>query len=66
VRRVALPSGVGGALFLDAMPGRGEPLAQSWRALEAAQRAVEAAGSSPMTPEQDDLVAWYASRSTRA
>jgi len=48
------------------MPGRGEPLAQSWRALEAAQRAVEAAGSSPMTPEQDDLVAWYASRSTRA
>jgi hypothetical protein len=35
-------------------------------ALETAQRAIEAAGSSPMTPEQDDLVAWYASRSTQA
>ena len=163
MRRVALPSEVEGSLWLDAMPGRGEPLARAWRAvaderidvivalagldetrrvspeyasaiaagavpcvrlelpapdygvpddrwgfcdlvsdvaarlrggqrvlvhcnmgigrtgtlavcllvalgaaLEDAQRAVEAAGSSPMTPEQDDLVAWYASRSTHA
>jgi protein-tyrosine phosphatase len=162
VRQVALPQEVGGSLWLDAMPGRGESLAQTWRdvtdaridvivaladleetrrespdyaaaiaagtvpcarlelpapdygvprdrssfsdlvddiaarlragqrvlvhctmgigrtgtlavcvlvalgePLVAAQRVVEAAGSSPMTDEQDDLVAWYASRSTR-
>src|SRR5262249_41829262 len=31
MRRVALPSGIEGSLWLDAMPGRGEPLARAWR-----------------------------------
>jgi len=48
-----------GTLAVCVLVALGEPL-------EAAQRVVEAAGSSPMTDQQDDLVAWYASRSSHA
>jgi hypothetical protein len=77
LRRVALPSGIEGSLLLHAMPGRGEPLKRTWHdladarvdviePLQRAERVVSVAGSSPMSPELDGLVAWYASRSIRA
>ena len=48
-----------GTLAVCVLVALGEPL-------QRAEHVVSVAGSSPMSPEQDDLVAWYASRSTQA
>jgi protein-tyrosine phosphatase len=48
-----------GTLAVCVLVALGEPV-------EDAERVVSAAGSTPMSREQGDLVAWYASRSTQA
>jgi protein-tyrosine phosphatase len=48
-----------GTLAVCVLVALGEPL-------QRAERVVSVAGSSPMSPEQDALVAWYAIRSTQA